>query len=187
MSLEEVLAKQAKAAAAVEGLARFQDDPEALMKAVAQVSEQIADLAKSAERLNAELSLAGGPEERVELTRDQRERIAEQTGVAMDLLVMRDPDGSFAKMMPKAKKHEIERLAARQATEIAMAKAKEKAVDDLVRHLKSVDAPGMDEIIAAIRKDPSLKELARQQQEAGRRMQEEGAAAEAAAPKPGGE
>jgi hypothetical protein len=182
MSMEDVLAKQKKAAKAAADLTKLKDDPKALLEQVAKVADQISDLAASANRLAASFAASGGTEERVLLTPDQRKRIEEATGVAMDMLVVQDADGSFASAMRTAKKPEIERLAAQQATVIATKIAREEAIEKLVKHLRTLDAPGVDEIIAAIRKDPTLAALTEQQKKAAEALQ---AQADAAAPPAG--
>jgi hypothetical protein len=159
MSLEELQARQAKVAKAAADLEKVKDDPAALLEKAAQIAEMTKDLERAALGLVKGLAPEGGAEERVVLTPDQRERIAESTGVAMEVLVVRDGDGSFARAMPGMQKAIIERLAARQATESATKKAKRDAIEKLIKQLKSLNVDGLAPIIKSIEDDPSLEDL----------------------------
>ena len=174
MGLAELEAQQAKVAKAAMSLGELTDDPKALLEKAAQVAEMAKDLEKSALRLAADLekTMGGGKEETVVLTPDQRERIAATTGVAMETLVVRDADGSFARAMPSTQKMIIERMAARQAAVSATKKAKRDAVDKLVRQLKKLEVPELDDLIRAIEDDPSLETVVAQQMERAREAKE---------------
>ena len=176
MGFEELEAKQKKMAKMAVDLAKLKDDPKALLEKAAEIAGMAKELEKTALRMAADLDpKAGGKEETVVLTQDQRERVAQTTGVAMETLVVRDVDGSFAKAMPTTQKMIIERLANQQASAIAAKKAKRDAVDKLVKQLKKLDEPGLDDIIRAIEDDPSLEKVTKQQIEAGREAQEKAA------------
>lgn len=173
MGLEEIEAKQKKMARMAQELGDLKDDPKALLEKAAQLTVMAKELQKSALKFAGEFgNQSGGKEEVVVLTPDQRQRVAETTGVAMETLVVFDTDGKFAKAMPSTQKMIIERMANQQATVIATKKAKREAVDKMVKQLKKLDAPGLDEIIAAIEADPSLEKVSKQQIAAGKEAQE---------------
>jgi hypothetical protein len=172
MAIDDLLAQQKRVATAASGLADLADDPEKLMARAAEVVAMVGDLEKHALHLAAQAGgPTGGAEERVVLTADQRQRIAQETGVALELLVVRDADGSFAKAMPTTQKAIIERLAARQAAEIAVKKATRDAVEKLVKQLKALGVADLDPVIQAIEDDPSMETLRKQQEEFGRDQQ----------------
>ena len=166
MGIEEIEAKQKKIAKAAMDLGKLVDDPKALLEKAAQIGKDAKELETAANRLSEEVDArTGGKEETVVLTPDQRERVAQTTGVAMETLVVRDRDGSFARAMPSTQKMIIERMANQQATVIAVKKARRDALDKLVKQLRKLDAPGMEDIIKAIEDDPSLEKLTKQQME----------------------
>ena len=172
MPMDDLLATQKKLAHEAADLEKLKDDPEALMKKAGELAKKVKDFESAALKFAAQFQPVGGPEERVVLTPDQRERLAESTGVAMEVLVVRDPDGAFAKAMPTARKEIIERLAARQAGEVATKKAKAEAVEKLLKDLRKIEAPGMDEIIRAIEDDPSLEKLQEKLEEIAKETKE---------------
>ena len=174
MGLAELQAKQEKLVKATAALANLADDPKALLERSAEIAEMAKEFQKAALRLSEELDPkgSGGREEVVVLTPDQRERVAQSTGVAMETLVVRDADGSFARAMPSQQKMVIERMAYRQATQLAAKKAKREAVEKLVKQLKKLDDPGLEDLIRSIEDDPSLETMARQQEDAGKRALE---------------
>jgi 5'-deoxynucleotidase YfbR-like HD superfamily hydrolase len=168
MGIEEIDSRQRRIAKAAQELVDLKDDPKALLEKAAELADAAKELEKAALGLAASVDsrAGGGKDVTVVLTPDQRERINENTGVAMETLVVRDPDGAFARAMPAAQKMIIERMANRQATVIALRKARREALEKLVKELGKLDAPGIDAIIKAIEEDPTLEALARQQQEA---------------------
>jgi hypothetical protein len=162
---DEILAQQQRLAKSAAELANYTDDPKKLMEKAAELTKGAEALEKSALRFQQEMSKSGGKEEVVVLTPDQRARLAESTGVAMETLVVRDADGSFARAMPATQKATIERMAALQAGQLATKKGRTKALEDLVKQLKALDADGLDPVIKAIEEDPSLEKLKEQQAE----------------------
>ena len=174
-SAEELLSKQQRTVKAALALQEIKD-PEELLKAAAKVGEMAKDLEAAGKRFEAQFVQPGGPEERVVLTAEQRERLAEVTGVAMDMLVVRDPTGAFAHAMPTTDRATIERMAARQAAEIAVRKARDTAIEKLIKELEKLDVPELIPVIEAIKKDPTLKLLTEQQNEAAERVKAAAAA-----------
>src|SRR5438105_4667003 len=115
--LEEIERKQASAAKLAMEMVD-EKDPERLKEMAASILERTQALEKMARGLEAALTPQGntGQEVRVELTKDQRERIAEQTGVGVEVVVIHDSDQKkWSKDMPKTEPREIEKLAAKQA------------------------------------------------------------------------
>jgi hypothetical protein len=166
MGMEEIEARQKKIAKAAMELGKLADDPKALLARAAEIGKEAKELEKAANRFAEEIDAKiGGKEEVVVLTPDQRERVAQTTGVAMETLVVRDRDGSFARAMPSTQKMIIERMANQQATAIAVKKARRDAIDKLIKQLRKIEAPGIDEIIQAIEDDPTLEKLSKQQME----------------------
>ena len=173
MGLEELQAMQKKLVKAAQDLANHADDPKTLLEKAAEISKGGKQLEESALRLQAQFDpAAGGKEERVILTADQRQRLAEETGVALEALVVRDPTGEFARAMPSTQKATIEKLAAREAAMLAVKKARGDAIEKLVKHLKSLEVEGLAPVIEAIEADPSLKKLKEQQEEFAKEQKE---------------
>jgi hypothetical protein len=161
-TMDEVISKQERATKAAVALSK-KTDPEELRAGAEKLKEMTDDLEKACKRLQAEFGGATGHEERVVLTPDQRERLAESTGVPMDMLVVQDRDGSFGRRMPTTDKATIERMAALQATAIAEKKARTAAIDKVIKQLEKLDVPELQPIIDSMRKDPTLVDLAKQQ------------------------
>ncbi len=173
MSTEELFSRQKKLAKAAADLSKYADDPKKLLEKAAEITKGAKELEQAALRFQAEAEPGGaGSEERVVLTADQRSRLVEQTGVALEVLVVRDPTGAFAQAMPTSRKETIEKLAAREASQLAVKKARKEAVEKLVKHLKKLEVDELAPVIAAIEADPTLEKLKEQQKEFARDMKE---------------
>ncbi len=150
-SMDEVMSrhqKMVKAATAMKDL----KDPQEILDAAAKLQEMGKELEKAAKKLEAQYAGVSGPEERVILTPDQRERIATGTGVALEMVTVQDDkNATFRRAMPTTDRATIERLAARQAAEITIKKAKEEAVQKLIKALEKLAVP---EARAGDRGDP---------------------------------
>ena len=164
-SAEDLMSKHERAVKAALALQK-KTDPKELLEGAAKILEMTQELEAAGKRFEAQFGDLRGTEERVVLTPEQRENIAESTGVAMEMLVVRDRDGAFARAMPTTDRATIERMAARQAAAIASRKAKASAVESLVKQLEKLNEPSLEPVIAAIKEDPTLELLARQQAEA---------------------
>ena len=163
-SLEEIEAKQQKMANYALEMQNAADDPEKIMAMSAKMQEMGKELEKACKALAASFGdFSGGEDVRVELTKDQRERIAESTGVPMELLTVKDRDGSFAALMPKRTKDEIERIAAMHVTNKAVAKARDSAMKKLIQTLEDLNEPSLKEVIDEIKADPTLETLRKKQ------------------------
>ncbi len=177
-SAEEILSKHQRMAKAALKINEIKD-PKEILEQAEKLREMGKELEAACKRFEEATGVKGGPEERVVLTDDQRKRLAESTGVPMDMLVVRDPTGQFRSAMPTTDRATIERMAAVQAAEIAVRKAKAKAVEDLIKSLEKMDLPELQPIIDAIKADPTLKLLEKQQMEAAEAVKAQAAANEA--------
>jgi hypothetical protein len=173
-TMDEVISKQERATKAAIALSK-KTDPEELRAGAEKLKEMTDDLEKACKRLQAEFAGGTGHEERVVLTPDQRERLAESTGVPMDMLVVQDRDGSFGRRMPTTDRATIERMAALQAAAITEKKAKTAAVEKLIKQLEKLEVPELQPIIDSIRKDPTLADLVKQQEAAAIAVKEQAA------------
>ena len=163
-SLEEIEAKQKKMVQMGLEMATISDDPD---KVIA-MGEKMVQMGKELERACQALAdsygtLSGGDEVRVELTKDQRARIAEATGVPMEILTVRDRDGSFNASMPERQKDEIERIAAMHVTNKAVKKARTAAIDKLIKTFEDLIEPSLQETIDLMKEDPTLQTLLKKQ------------------------
>ncbi|MBS2024265.1 MAG: hypothetical protein JST92_17830 [Deltaproteobacteria bacterium] len=177
MSLEEIESKQKKMMNTAAEMAKHPDDPDKILEMSAKLAEMGKDLEKTIKSFAASFGeLPQGEEVRVELTKDQRERIAEKTGVPMELLTVRDRDGSFARAMPKRTKMEIERMAALQVTTKAVAKARDSAMKKLIQTLEDLNEPGLTQTIQEMKDDPTLQTTLKRQlaEEEARKERERG-------------
>jgi hypothetical protein len=110
--------------ASLEDIERKQKSMQPLLEQIAQetnadrvqeLGKQIAEMAQELGRMAAGLEKAyaqskGSGETRVVLTKDQRERVAEATGVALDTLVLQGAE-TWDPQMPSMSPATIERLA----------------------------------------------------------------------------
>src|SRR5437879_12606009 len=80
-------------------------DPARLKEMAEQLQERCKDLEKMAKGIEAAWAPkgGGGEETHVVLTKEQRERITEQTGVGIEVVTLTDtPDRKWAQLMPGA-------------------------------------------------------------------------------------
>ena len=134
-------------------------DPKALMEMAEQLQARCKDLEKMARGLEAALAPKEnqGEEVRVQLTPDQKKRIAETTGVGVEVVVLHDTAKKpWSKTMPKIEPREIERLAAVQAAESKLISETRTQVEKIIKQLKALNVPEIAETIAELEKDPTL-------------------------------
>ena len=159
-SMEEIEAKQKKMIEMGLEMATITDDPDKIIAMAEKMQKMGKELEKACKALAASFGdLPEGEEVRVELTSDQRQRIAEATGVPMELLTVRDRDGTFKASMPKRQKGEIERIAALHVTSKAVKKARDSALNKLIKTLEDLNEPSLHETIELIKEDPTLQKL----------------------------
>jgi hypothetical protein len=117
------------------------------------------------ERLGHELeqktrTLRGIARVTVVLTPDQKKRILEKTGIAMETLVMDDEAGAMGMAMPITRQEEIEKLAMDEAERRRIqAEAEKKTRAAAEQALADIEATGMSEAleqVAQLRRDPNF-------------------------------
>jgi hypothetical protein len=162
--LDELQRKQADAAKFAMKMVD-EKDPERLKEMAEQLQARCADLEKMARSIEKAASPPGaeGNEVRVLLTPDQRERVAESTGVGVEMVVLRDSkQRMWSKEMPRVEPREIEKLAARQAAASKLQSETRTQVEKIIRQLEALNVPELQETIAELKRDPTLG-LARKQ------------------------
>lgn len=134
-------------------------DPGRLQEMAEQLRARCAALEKMARGMEAAWTPAGGTGEevRVLLTPEQRERIAAQTGVGVEMVTVHDtPQRAWSKEMPTVEPREIERLAAQQAAASRLRMETQQQVEKIIRELEKLNVPELAETLAELRADPSL-------------------------------
>ena len=156
--LEEILRKQAEAARLAEKL-QGEKDPERILALAEQVLGKTRELEKMALGLAASVAPQdqGFGEVRVLLTPDQRKRIAEQTGVGIEAVTLRDTQGrSWNSEMPTVEPRVIEKLAAKEAAASRLTMETRSHVEKIVKQLKALNVPELEDTIRQLEKDPTL-------------------------------
>jgi chromosome segregation ATPase len=98
-----------------------------------------------------------GPETRVALTPEQRKRIAEQTGVGVEVVTLRDAPGrTWSRQMSGAQPRDIEAAAAQHAARSRLIAETRSRVEKIIRELEQLEVPELADTIAELRRDPSL-------------------------------
>jgi hypothetical protein len=134
-------------------------DPQKILEMAAQIQERTAELEKMALGLAAAFAAkeAEGEEVRVLLTPDQRERIAESTGVGVEVVTLRDSkQRMWSKEMPSVEPREIEKMAAKQAAESRILAETKKTVEAVIKQLEALNVPELKDTIEELRRDPTL-------------------------------
>lgn len=141
-SLEEIESKQKSVQPLLEQLARETnaDRVQELGKQIAAITEELTRMAKGLEKAYAPAK--GSGETHVALTKDQRQRVAEATGVALDTLVLQGAE-TWDPQMPKMSPATIERLAMASVADRKLKEEKRKAVKEILKKLESAvgDSP----------------------------------------------
>jgi hypothetical protein len=134
-------------------------DPERLKQMAEQLQAKCAELGRMAKALEAAAVPAGesGPETRVALTTEQRQRIAETTGVGVEVVTLRDTPGkAWSRTMGSVRPRDIEKAAAQQAARSRLIAETRSQVEKIIRELEKLDVPELAETIAELRRDPTL-------------------------------
>lgn len=152
--IAELLKKQADAARFATAMAQ-EKDPQRLQEMTEQLQARCAELGRMAQALEAEFAPAPtGTETRVALTPEQRARVAEQTGVGVEVVTLRDTaDRAWSRQMPRVEPREIEAMAAKQAAASRLKAETRKQVEEIIRELEKLDVPELAETIAELRRD----------------------------------
>ncbi len=141
-SLEEIERKQKSMQPLLQQLAQETnaDRVQELGKQIAAMAQELAQMAKGLEKAFAQSK--GSGETRVALTKDQRQRVAEATGIAIDTLVLEGAD-IWNPQMPKMSSATIERLAMASVADRKLKEEKRKAVKDILKQLEAAvgDSP----------------------------------------------
>jgi len=136
-SLEEIERKQKSVQPLLEQLAQETDADrvQELGKQIAAIAEELARMAQGLEKTYAPEAWGSG-ETRVALTKDQRQRVAEATGVALDTLVLQGSE-TWDPQMPTMSPATIERLAMASVADRKLKEEKRKAAKEIVKQLEA--------------------------------------------------
>jgi hypothetical protein len=155
--------KQAEITATAERLVS-ESDPQRIQDLSAEIEKQANELQAMALALEAQEKAKRPPSQRgkakVALTPDQKARILEKTGVEMEVLVLDDDDGIWARILPTSLPHVIEERAldwARSEQARRILEAESRAY--LARLIAAIEAAGSDQLIEQLnrlRADPNF-------------------------------
>jgi hypothetical protein len=136
-SYEEIQRKQNAMKPLLEDLAteRNADRVQQLGKQLAEMAQELARMADGLQSAYAQTS-GGTGETRIVLTKEQRERIAEATGVALDVLVLKPAD-VWDPQVPKMTPDIIERLAMASVADRKLKDERRKAAKHIVSELEA--------------------------------------------------
>jgi hypothetical protein len=153
--LGELQKKQAETASFALRMAE-EKDPERLKAMAEQLQARCAELGKMAKALEAAFAPAGGGggvETRVLLTAEQRKRIADQTGVGVEVVTLRDTgDRAWSRSMGSVDPREIEAMAARQAAASRLKAEMRTRMEKIIGELEKLEVPELAETISDLRR-----------------------------------
>jgi hypothetical protein len=152
--LSELQKKQAEAAGFALRMAE-EKDPDRLKAMAEQLQARCAELGAMAHALEAALTPAGasGVETRVLLTAEQRKRIADQTGIGVEVVTLRDTsERVWSKSMASMEPREIEAMAARQASASRLKSETRERVEKIIQELEKLQVPELADTIAGLRR-----------------------------------
>ncbi len=152
--LAELLEKQADAAGFATRMAE-EKDPQRQKEMAEELQARCAELSQMARALEARFAPgATGTETRVALTPEQRARIAEQTGVGIEIVTLRDTaDRPWSRQIARLEPREVEAMAANQAAASRLKMETRRQVEQIVGELEKLEVPELAETIAALRRD----------------------------------
>ena len=153
-NLGDLQKKQAEAASFALRMAE-EKDPDRLKAMAEQLQARCAELGRMAKGLEAALAPAGGGgvETRVLLTAEQRKRVADQTGVGVEVVTLRDTSGrAWSKSMGSVEPREIEAMAARQAAVSRLKAETRTRVEKIIQELEKLAIPELADTIADLRR-----------------------------------
>ena len=136
-SLEEIERKQNAMKPLFEQIAaqKNADRVQELGKQIAEMAQELARMASGLERAYAQPK-GGVGETRIVLTKDQRERVAEATGIALYVLVLQGAD-IWNPQVPKMSAATVERLAMASVAERKLKEEKRRAAKQIVNELEA--------------------------------------------------
>jgi hypothetical protein len=140
-NLEEIQRKQNAMKPLLDELASETnaDRVQQLGKRLAEMAQELARMADGLQRQYAQPN-GGTGETRIVLTKDQRERIADATGVALDVLVLKPAD-VWDPQVPKMTPDIIERLAMASVADRKVKEERRKAAKQIVKELETAVGP----------------------------------------------
>jgi len=141
-SVEDIERKQKSMQPLLEQIARETDADrvQELGRQIAQMAQELGQMAAGLERAYAQSQ--GSGETRIVLTKEQRERVAEATGVALDTLVLQGAE-TWDPQMPRMSPATVERLAMASVADRKLKEEKRKAVKAILKELEAAvgDSP----------------------------------------------
>jgi hypothetical protein len=171
MDIDELVAKQNALGPLAERMAN-EKDPDEILRLAAQLTAKAKELEKAALAIAAAATPPGprnvGGELRIQLTPDQRKRVAEQTGVGVETLELSGAEAQAWELkMQTMQKHIVERRALQIAANRIADAAMKKTVKDVIELMENIPDPP-DEVKEAIQVlkeegQPGLEELAKRQ------------------------
>ena len=152
--LAELLEKQADAAGFATRMAE-EKDPQRQKEMAEELQARCAELSQMVRALEERFAPAAtGTETRVALTPEQRARIAEQTGVGIEIVTLRDTaDRPWSRRIARLEPREVEAMAANQAAASRLKMETRRQVEQIVGELEKLEVPELAETIAALRRD----------------------------------
>ena len=160
MSLEDIQRKQAALAKEAQSLAH-EKDPQKILEVAAKLQAACLDLEKQARAFEKALMPPDyqGKGTDVKLTPDQKKRIVEQTGVGIEVVTLHDSSKRvWSRELPmgKVEPREVEKEAAKEAARLRRISETKAGVEKIVKQLRALGVPELDEFIAQLEKDPTL-------------------------------
>lgn len=159
--LDDLQRKQADAAKYAMKMLDAKDDPERLKEMTEELQERCKALEKMAKGIEAAMTPqeATGQQVLVRLTDDQKKRITEQTGVGIEVVTLHDTKKKmWSRDLPlgKVEPREIEKMAAQEAAKSRLISETRGQVEKIIKQLKALNVPEIEEQIAQLEKDPTL-------------------------------
>ena len=141
-SLEDIERKQKSMQSLLEQIAAETnaDRVQELGNQIAQAVQELGQMAAGLEKVHAQSK--GSGETRVVLTKEQRARVADATGVALDTLVLQGAE-IWDPQMPKMSSATVERLAMASVADRKLKEEKREAVRSILKQLQAAvgDSP----------------------------------------------
>lgn len=158
--LAELQKRQAEAAQIAARMAQEQD-PDRILALAAEVQKRAAEIEKMGRAFEAGLApaAASGGSIEVALTRDQKERVTQQTGVGVERVTLHDARGRvWARDFALGKVHprEVEKEAAKEAARLRLIAQTRQQVEAIAAQLEALNVPELDAVVADLRRDPTL-------------------------------
>ena len=158
-ALDDLQRKQADTARMAMSMVK-EKDPEVLQEMAKKILQKTKELESMARRIGADALGGlgpGGKETRVMLTPEQKARIAEETGVGLDSVVLEDePSRKWSKDIATARPQEVEKMAARAAATSRLQSETRTQIEKIIKQLEALNVPELKEHIDELRKHPAM-------------------------------